>query len=150
MGIGALLIVPAWCAFGEDSIYSAGASVTVPQWLLAVVGAGIFGIGSFLQVLPAERHEKRERREASEAAERERLEQVKARTRVLWQNPRYRELRKRRDELREADFSTYDTGTPQEKAAIHEEQEAVGRELEAIQDEVDRSFGGRGDQDLAP
>jgi hypothetical protein len=130
MAIGGVLVVPAWCAMGEGSIYSAVSYVSMPAWLLAVVGLGLVGLGNFIQ--GPSLAERRAKREAEASAFQERL----AKARAYTSHPRYKELRQRKEELDAAADHADEVGNIARRDAFRDEAFAVWKQLKALEDEV--------------
>jgi hypothetical protein len=129
MGIGALLLVPAWCAMGQGTIYDATSYVPMPAWLLSIVGLGMVGLGHLVQ--GPSLAERRAKREADDAARRERL----ARHRRLAGTPEYQTLVQRRKELDEAADRADEAGEIDRRDALREESHKAWLALEALRRE---------------
>lgn len=83
-------------AVGEGSIYNATAFVTMPAWVVAMIGLGFVGLGNFLLGPPLK--ERKTTRQADAPAFQERM----ARHRAVVRSPEYQALNRRAKELSDA------------------------------------------------
>jgi hypothetical protein len=72
MGLGVLFVAPMWCQMGEGTMYDATAFVSVPAWVVAMIGLCLVGLGNFLLGPPLK--ERKAMRQAEEVAVQARLE----------------------------------------------------------------------------